>query len=398
MPIPYIPLSARTRTWAPSPLARSRGFQIARIFGIQITLDPSWFIIIILVVLSIHAQFAFLFEDSVAPATLWITALVEGLLFFGSVLLHELSHSLVARKLGVGVHSITLFIFGGVSSLKEEPAQAKDELLISGVGPLTSLGLAALAALVSLALPADSFPRYFFHWLSVTNALLAVFNLLPGFPLDGGRVLRAMVWRATGNMARGTRVASITGSAIAYGLMTLGVLLFLFNGGIINGLWFILIGWFLLGAAQSSISDLHARGILSHHDVRQVMRTDCPRIPASLSIEAFVNQILFRTGERCFFVMDGESLAGLLTLRDLRTVERERWGEVTVRDVMVPVERIRHVRPSDSLLSAMEIMNRHYLHQLPVMEDAALAGVVTRDAVLRAVEIDLELERAGSRA
>jgi len=237
----YLPLPGRTRVQAPPP-SGVRRFRLARVFGIEIRVDPSWFIIIVLVVMSIHAQFALLFEESLRAPILWVAAILEGLLFFGSVLIHELSHSLVARSLGVGVDSITLFIFGGVSSLQEEPARAKDEFLISGAGPLASLVLAGLSGLVAALLPVDSFPRYFFHWLSVTNVVLAIFNMLPGFPLDGGRVLRAVVWRATGSLTKATRVASLAGRAIAYGLMGLGVFLLLFRGGLVNGLWFILVG------------------------------------------------------------------------------------------------------------------------------------------------------------
>src|SRR5579862_8875053 len=325
MPYPFLP--ARTQFWSRPSASRLKGIRLARIFGIDVTLDLSWFMIIVLVALSIHTQFALYYEDVVSAPALWVAAIVEGLLFFGSVLVHELSHSLVARRLGVGVHSITLFIFGGISSLDEEPERAQDEFLISGAGPLASFVIGVVAGAVALFLEAGSFPRYFFHWLSVTNFVLGGFNLLPGFPLDGGRVLRAAVWKVTGSMSRGTRVASLAGTAIAYGLMTLGVMLFLFNGGIINALWFILIGWFLLGAAQSGLVDLKVRGILMHHAVRQVLRADCPRIPGTISIEEFVDRHLLRSGERCFFVTEGDELTGLLNLGDLNSVPRERWGE-----------------------------------------------------------------------
>jgi len=394
MPYPFLP--ARTQFWSRPSASRPKGIRLARVFGIDITLDLSWFMIIVLVVLSIHTQFALYYEDAVPAPALWAAALVEGLLFFGSVLVHELSHSLVARQLGVGVHSITLFIFGGISSLDEEPERAQDELLISGAGPLASFAIGVIAGIAALLLPAGTFPRYFFHWLSVTNFILALFNLLPGFPLDGGRVLRAAVWKATGNMARGTRVASLAGTAIAYGLMTLGVMLFLFNGGIINGLWFILIGWFLLNAAQSGLVDLKVRRILMHHAVRQVLRTDCPRVPGSTSLEDFVDRHLLRTGERCFFVTEDEALTGLLNLRDLNAVPRERWAETLVRTVMTPVDRVRRLSINDSLLSAMEAMNRERVQQMPVVDEGKLVGVVTRDSLLRVVELDRELERAAA--
>lgn len=391
----YFPLPGRTRVQALPPQSGIGKFRIARVFGIDITLDPSWFIIIVLVVMSIHAQFALLFEESVRAPVLWATAFLEGLLFFGSVLIHELSHSLVARRLGVGVDSITLFIFGGVSSLKEEPSRAKDEFLISGAGPLASLVLAGGSALISALLPAGSFPRYFFHWLAVTNVALAIFNMLPGFPLDGGRVLRAVVWRATGSLTKATRVASLAGRGIAYLLMALGVFFLLSRGGLVNGLWFILIGWFLLNAAQSGMTDLQTRRSLQHHEVRQVMRRDCPRIPGAMSVDLFVEEYLLRTGERCFFVSDDDTLAGLVTLGDIRDIPRDRWREIRIRDVMVPFERVHHVADSDSLLTALEAMNRDRLHQLPVLDrEGRFVGVVTREGVLRAVAVDLELERS----
>jgi Zn-dependent protease len=394
MSYPFLP--ARTQFWnRPSP-SRPRGFRLARVFGIDILIDLSWFMIIVLVVLSIHTQFAIYYEDGVSSAELWVAAIVEGLLFFGSVLLHELSHSLVARRLGVGVHSITLFIFGGISSLDEEPTRAQDELLISGAGPIASFAIGVLAGIVAMLLPAGTFPRYFFHWLSVTNFVLALFNLLPGFPLDGGRVLRAAVWKATGNMARGTRVASLAGTAIAYGLMMLGVLLFLFNGGIINGLWFILIGWFLLNAAQSGLVDLKVRRILMHHAVRQVLRSDCPRVPGSTSLEEFVDRYLLRSGERCFFVTEGDALTGLLNLRDLNAVPRERWAETQVRNVMTPVDRVRRLSVNDTLLAAMEALNRERVQQMPVVDEGKLVGVITRDSLIRVVELDRELDHTAA--
>src|ERR1043165_9808868 len=194
----FLPLTARTRLRGLGPVRGRRGLRIARAFGIDIALDASWFIIIFIVVLSFHAQFRAIFGDNFRPGILWGAAVLEGLLFFSSVLIHELSHSLVARRKGVQVRGITLFVFGGVSELEGEPAKAADEFLIAGVGPLTSLILAGIMWAIASAIPHGTLARTMFAWLSTTNVMLGVFNRLPGLPLDGGRVLRSLVWRATG--------------------------------------------------------------------------------------------------------------------------------------------------------------------------------------------------------
>jgi Zn-dependent protease/CBS domain-containing protein len=394
--MPYLPVSARTqvRGEGPGPYQRLRGIHIARLFGIDLAIDPSWFIIIVLVVLSIESQFNLLFGSVIAPPVLWLAALVEGILFFTSVLIHELSHSLVARGQGVGVRSITLFLFGGVSELTNEPARATDEFLIAAVGPLSSLVLGGFFGILSTALPQGSFPRYFFYWLSFVNILLACFNLLPGFPLDGGRVLRSLIWRATGSLRRATRVATFTGSLIAYGLIVLGIYLFLFRGAVFNGIWFAFIGWFLLNAAQSSLADQRSREILSHHRVSQVLETDCPQVPSEETLATFVDRYLLRSGERCFFVTEEGTLTGLITLRDIGAIPRTHWHETMVRDIMVPFNRIRHLSPSDSLLTAMDVMGRNGINQLPVMDEGRFEGIVTREGLLRAIALDLELDQS----
>lgn len=392
--MPYLTLPARTQVREGGPFKRLRGIRIANLFGIEIAIDPSWLIIIVLVVLSIETQFRQLFQGTVSPSVLWIAAIVEGLLFFGSVVVHELCHSLLARSRGVGVRSITLFLFGGVSELRSEPTRAADEFAIAAVGPLSSFVLAAIFWAISTALPAGSFAGYFFHWLSFVNLLLACFNLLPGFPLDGGRVLRALVWKATGSLRRATRVATMTGSMIAYGLIVLGIYFFLFRGALFNGIWFAFIGWFLLNAAQASMADLRTKEVLSRHRVAQVIQTDCPQVPSSESVATFVDKYLLRTGERCFFVSDDGSLAGLITLRDVGSIPRTHWHETLIRDVMIPFSRIRHISAEDSLLTAMDVMSRNGINQVPVMEAGRFLGIVTRDGVLRAIAIDFELEHS----
>jgi Zn-dependent protease/CBS domain-containing protein len=387
----FFPLPARTQVRGPGLLQRRRGLRIARAFGIDIALDVSWFIIIFIVVLSFHAQFRALFGNHLADGALWAAAILEGLLFFSSVLIHELSHSLVARRKGVEVHGITLFVFGGVSELKGEPSKAGDEFLIAGVGPLTSLVLGAVFWAIAFLLPRDTLPRTMFSWLSAINVMLAVFNLLPGLPLDGGRVLRSLVWKATGSMSKATRVSAVTGMVIAYGLILLGAILFFGRGWAFNGLWLAFIGWFLLSAAQSSVANQRAREILTRRRVGQVLRADCSRVPSSETIQSFVDERLLRSGDRCFIVTDNEALAGLVTLRDVRQVSRPAWPSTTLSEVMVPLDRIHHVSPSDSLLSAMELMNRSGVNQLAVLEDGHFAGIVSRGDVLRAVALDLEL-------
>ena len=399
MEAPYLPPSppadprdARGRTISGWP-----GIPIGRILGLDIRIDISWLFIFALVAMSLFGYFSRDFPEARTGA-LWVAALSTAVLFFACLLLHEISHSLVARARGVDVSGITLFMFGGVSQLREEPRRPSDEFMIALVGPAVS----ALVGLVFLAFrylfPADTITNVACGWLGWINIALAVFNLLPGFPLDGGRILRAVIWGATKDFRQATHAASFMGSVIAFGLVLWGILAVLLGGRFIDGLWLGLIGWFILVASRNSVGQMELRESLTQLRVAQALRASCPMVRSDLSLESFVEQFLFKGGGKCYFVTDGDRLLGLATLDDVRRVKREDWPHSAVSHVMTPLNEIQSVRTSDSLLVAFERMNEHSLNQLPVVEDGHVRGVITRNDIFRLVARYLELTEHPARA
>ena len=372
------------------PPAPWPGIPIGRVFGLDVRIDVSWLFIFALVAMSMVGSYARSFPDA-GTGVLWITALLTTLVFFGCLLLHEISHSLVAKAKGVEVAGITLFMFGGMSRMRQEPRRPSDEFTIAVVGPVTS----ALIGVIFLALRnlfrPDSLAHDAVGWLGRINLVLAAFNLLPGFPLDGGRMLRAALWGATRNLRRATRIASFMGAVIAFALVGWGIVDILFNGRFIEGLWFGLIGWFLLVASRQSAGQTELTDTLRQLRVEQAMRSSCPKVPAHLTLDRFVDEHVFRRGGKCFFVAEEDVLHGLVTLDDVRRINRQEWPHSTVGDIMVPFTEVKSVGPSDSLLVAFERMNDHSLNQLPVMEGNHVLGVITRNDVFQLVARFLEL-------
>jgi CBS domain-containing protein len=226
-----------------------------------------------------------------------------------------------------------------------------------------------------------------------------MFNLLPGVPLDGGRILRAIVWRVTGNFKEASRVATGMGSLMAYGLILCGVILMFSKGAWMSGVWIAFIGWFLLSAARSSMTQVEIHEILGKRTVSQIMRSECTRIPSSESVRTFVEERLLRTGERCFVVSKGERMAGLVTLQDVKRLPRDEWDFTPVEKIMVPIDKVHSCSPSETLVDALEKMTNTGVSQLPVLgEDKALLGVLTREELLRAVAVDLEVGAGRARS
>lgn len=395
--MPYFPAVAKTTARPLGPAARPKGFPIARIFGIQISADWSWLVIWVIVVFSLFGSFARSYANA-SPSLVWAAAFLTAALFFSSIILHELSHSLVARARGLEVHGITLFVFGGVSELRTEPKKASDELLMATVGPVTSALLALLFWGLRAAFPSESVGRGVLGWLGSINLALAVFNLLPGFPLDGGRILRAIVWKVTGSFKKASQVATGMGRVLAYGLIVLGVVLMFGRGDWTGGVWIAFIGWFLLSAAQSSMAQVRVRESLGKRIVSQLMRSECTKVPSSETVRSFVEDRLLKTGERCFAVSQGERMVGLVTLQDVKRIPREEWGFTPVQSIMVPIDKVHGCSPADSLADVMEKMNSTGVNQLPVLgEDGALLGILTREDLLRAIAVDLEIGPEQSR-
>ncbi len=356
--------------------------RVGRVLGVDIRLDYSWFIIFVLVAWSLAAGYLPQAHPGWGPVTYWLMGIATSLLFFVSVLIHELAHSTVSRLQGVPVHDITLFIFGGASHISGEPRRPRDEFFMAVVGPLSSLLLAALlGALWWTSLSWEGAFHATFGWLARINLILGLFNLVPGFPLDGGRVLRAIIWRTTGDLKRATRIVANVGAGVAYLFIFWGVFQ-IFSGDWASGLWIAFIGWFLKDAAGQSYQAVALRDVLTGHTAREIMMTDCPSLPRTLTLDAVVEHVVLPSGRRCFPVEEEGRLYGLLTLHNIRDVARERWTTTHVQDVMIPLERVKTARPDEELTAIMERMAEDNVNQLPVMTDGHLDGIVARDNLL----------------
>jgi len=364
--------------------------RLGRVFGIEIGLHYSWFLIALLIVFSLSSQFHASnpgWGDGVIAALAVITAI----LFFISLLLHELAHSLVASSNGLPVREITLFALGGVSQIEKNPTSAKIEFWMAFVGPLTSavLGVICIAATRVIG-GASSDPWVaMLSWLGYINLGLAAFNLIPGYPLDGGRVLRAIIWWNTGDADRSTRAAATVGQVVAFVFIAVGILRF-FGGAGIGGLWIAFIGWFLLQAARESYVQVGLAHALAGVRVADVMTRDCPTVDGLLNIQTFVEQELLRTGRRCFVVLEKGEITGLVTPHEIKQIDRAKWPFTTLNDIMRPLEDLRAVTPEASLTSALELMSRYDLNQLPVISNGHLAGVLSRAEILSYLQTHAE--------
>jgi Zn-dependent protease/CBS domain-containing protein len=365
--------------------------RLGRLFGVEVKLDYSWFIVLILTTWSLAGEYFPRLYPGWPSSVYWLIGGLTSVLFFSSVLAHELAHSVVSQAYGVPVRDITLFIFGGAAQISEEPKSARDEFLMALVGPLTSLGAAALFGLLWwVGSDISPYLRALASWLAGINVSLALFNLVPGFPLDGGRVFRAALWALTGNLRTATRLASGLGRLIAYGFIFVGVLQ-IFGGNWTNGLWMAFIGWFLENAATVSYRRVALREMLAGHTVREVMTSECQLIPATLTLDAFVDGVLLATGRRCFPVQEGGQLQGLLTLHRVKRVPRERWRDTRVAEAMIPRAELKTVSPVDELNVVLDRMAAEDVNQLVVVDDGQLVGMVARDNLLNFIRTRAEL-------
>jgi len=370
---------------------RGNTLRLGRLFGIELKLDYSWFIVFILLAWSLAGHYFPTIHPGWSAGTYWAMGAITALLFFASVVAHELAHSFVSQAHGVPVRDITLFIFGGAAQISEEPKGAHDEFLMALAGPITSLVIAAFFGLLWLvSLPASLLLHALAGWLAWINVGLTLFNLIPGFPLDGGRVFRAIVWAVTGNLRRATQIATGLGRVVAYGFIFWGIWQ-IFGGNWANGLWIGFIGWFLENAATASYRRVALQEMLAGHTAREVMMTDCPRIARGLTLDVLVDQVVLPSGRRCFPVMEDDQVYGLLTLHLIKKVPREQWATTRVEEVMIPQAELKTVKPDDELIVVFERMTAEDINQFPVVENGHLLGMVARDNVLAFLRTRAEL-------
>lgn len=372
--------------------------RLGRAFGIPIGLHYTWIILAALITVSLGGYFGYRHPDW-SEALIWGAAIVTGVLFFASIIVHEISHALVARAHGIPVGSITLFALGGVAQIEEDATRPGAEFFMAIVGPLTSavigfvlVGLAMLGGWVPGAEPRTAAVSVAL-WLGYINIVLAIFNMIPGYPLDGGRVLRSIIWAITGNADKATRAAARTGQAVAIVLIAYGLVRFFLRSDV-GGLWVALIGWFLVSAANSSYLQVKLSARLRGVHVRDVMSERCVPVEADMSVQAFVDGYLQRGGQGCYIVsdrQDGTEPVGLVVPADMRRIDRARWPVTPIREAMRPLHSLQAVEPDEPLLQVLTMMGRADVNQVPVMDHGHFEGVVTRSDVVNYVHARTEL-------
>ncbi len=371
---------------------------MGRLLGISIQLHFSWFIIFALVTYSLAFS---LHDDGRSIAASVTIGIFTSILLFASVLAHELAHSVVAVRNGIPVRSITLFILGGVAQIGREAPRPKVELLVALAGPICSLALAGIfgvAWFVGWGRSQDTldFGNPIF-WLAWINLILAIFNMVPGFPLDGGRILRAILWHSTGNYRKASRIASAMGRGVAYALIVGGLGIVIGSGfteglNAFNGLWLAIIGWFLHQAAVASYRQVEMHEALRGYTAQSVMHTSYTSVSPDLSLAALVQDYVLSTGGRLFVVAQGGRLLGIVVSDSIKSVPRDKWDYTPVRQIMVPADKVVSAEPEEEALSVLERMNEHDLDQMLVIKNGLVIGIILRHNLLHIVRLRSQLQ------
>jgi Zn-dependent protease len=389
-----------------------RGFKIGRIFGINIRIDWSWILIFLLVSWNLSAEFGNLHKDW-GVALRWGTAVLAALLFFASVLAHELAHSLVAKSQGVPVRSITLFLFGGVSNIRREPSSPGGEFFMAILGPLTSfvVGFVLIAmvgfgvgSLMNLEAVSSDLSELgplttLLLWLGSINITLGAFNLIPGFPLDGGRVLRSILWAILDDLRRATRWASWVGQGIAWLMIMAGVSMVFgaqipyLGSGVANGVWLAFIGWFLNSASVRSYRQVVIQDILEGVPVARMMRSDPPTVRPDVSVRALIDDHIMKSDDQAFPVLDDTGrVVGIVTLDDVRSVPRDARDTRDIRQIMTPLDELATLNPEDEAGEALRTLVQRDVRQLPVLEEGQnLVGLLRRRDIIKWLQLESDL-------
>jgi len=361
---------------------------LGKIFDIQVRLHYTWFIIFMLVTVS-------LVYPGWSQWLSWVMGITTSLLFFISVLAHELAHSLVGRVNGIPIKSITLFIFGGVAQMTKEVTKASAELKMAAAGPACSLAIGGLFGLIWFLTRNTLEPlAAMTAWLAQINGLLAAFNLIPGFPLDGGRVFRSILWRSTGNYRRSTQIATWLGRGVAYVFIGGGILIvFLHPFGLssFDGIWLAFIGWFLDSAASASYRQAQWRDSLHRLTASQMMTADYMIVPPSITVSQLIQEHVLPKGHHLFLVAEEDRFKGILTLQNIKSVPQSKWALTQVEKIMVPSDRLKVASPDDDGLSVVEQMDESETNQMAVVNEGRVIGLVTRDSLLRLLRTRAEL-------
>lgn len=364
------------------------GFYLFQVAGIKVTINYSWLIIFLLVVWGLAAGYFPHYFPEYGTATYWVAGLIASLLFFASILIHELSHSIVAVQSGIKIPEITLFIFGGVAHLSEEPADPRLELKIAIAGPIASFVLSAVFWLIKIALngSAPTIIVAVFDYLAWINLALGIFNLVPGYPLDGGRIFRAIAWWKTGSLTRATKWASDMGKGFAWALMILGVFQ-IFSGSLVGGLWLIFIGMFLKGLAATGYQETMVKQSLEGVLVHRVMLEDVISVTPDLGLEELVQEYFLKYGYGGFPVVENGKAIGLICLANVKDVPEGERPNKKVSDAMLRLDPSLQIQPSDSLVDALKRMTETGIGRLLVMRGDHFVGMITKSGLIRFLEI-----------
>jgi len=370
-----------------------KGLKLFRVLGIQISLNYTWFIVFGLIAWSLASGYFPFHYPGLSRSAHWAMGFLAAVFLFLSVLAHEITHSYIAKREGIEVKEITLFIFGGVSQLGKEPDDPQKEFKVAIGGPISSLVLALIFWILSKVTSQASNLLLFtglLGYLAFINLSLAIFNLIPGFPLDGGRVLRAIYWKKTGSLRKATRIASDTGKWVGVGIILLGLFLIL-TGNLTGGFWFVIIGIFLRSAAEGGYQQVVMKGALEGVKVKELMSRGAISVQPSLRIDRLVEEFYLTHKHITYPVTEGERIVGIVTLKQVKEVPRDEWPEKFVRDVMVPIRDEIMINPDGEAVDALQRMIQTGEGRLPVVKDGKVVGMITRRDILNLLEIKTDL-------
>ena len=374
-----------------------KSITIFKLFGFSVRIDLSWIIIAMLVTWSLATGLFPQHYENLPSSTYWLMGAAGAIGLFASIIFHEMCHSLVARRFGLHMKGITLFIFGGVAEMDDEPESAKVEFLMAAAGPLSSIFLAIGFIFVYSVGIAAKWPAPVagvIGYLGLINGILAAFNLVPAFPLDGGRILRAALWSWKGNIRWATRVASRVGSGFGLVLIMMGVLSVM-KGEIIGGIWSFLIGMFLRGAAGMSYQQLITRQALHGEPVSRFMETDPMTVSPGISIEDFIESHVYKYHFKMFPVVENDRLVGCVSTKQVKEIPRSEWPQRTVGEVSTQCSPENTVSPSTDSLEALSAMNRTGASRLMVLDGDRLVGIISLKDMLKFLSLKIELEDGG---
>ncbi|MCL4560959.1 MAG: site-2 protease family protein [Chloroflexi bacterium] len=366
--------------------------KLGRILGIPVGLDYSWFLIFALLTWSFATGYYPTEFQNWSPVQYWVVGAVTALLLFVCVLLHELGHSVVALRYKIPVRDINLYIFGGISQLSAEPTSAVSEFWITISGPIVSFALALGFGVLALVFSSLAPLLALFKYLAYINLILGVFNLIPGFPLDGGGVLMSIVWGITHSRRKAILIASAVGSVFAYLFIVAGVFL-IFTGNLINGLWIAFIGWFLISASRGQVQQEKIKDLLTGHKTSEAMSNSYTIIQPETTLQSLVDDHILGGSRRSFIVEDGSEVIGMLTMHQLNKIPRDRWSTTTVSQVIIPTEQVKQVQLDTGLWDAIQEMDRDGVNQLPVLDGGQIQGILSREDVISYLRKLEELQR-----